>query len=231
MLELGQCEAYYGSSRIIQGIDLEVARGEAHGLIGRNGVGKSTLMRAILGLPDRVSGTLRVDGQDLTNAPPNVRAKAGVGFVPQNRDILRGFTVEENLLIGAYARTDRIAAVPESIWEMFPALKEHRYREGSNLSGGQQQQLAIARALIGEPKVLLLDEPTEGIQPNVVAEIGEIVRRLNAELGLSIILVEQQIHYVRQLCSKFSIIEKGQIVESGEIADLTDDVVKRRLSV
>lgn len=231
VLELKDYEAYYGNSKILHGINLSVGKGEAFAVLGRNGVGKTTLLKAIMGLPTRVRGRLVLEGKDLSSASTHVRARSGIGYVPQNREIIRGFSVRENLLMGCYARKDVKQAIPELIWELFPFLTEHLNREGANLSGGQQQQLAIARALVGEPSILLLDEPTEGIQPNIVEQIGLTVHRLNMELGLTVIIVEQQLQFTRDLCSRFAMIEKGQIAMESGIENLTSDVVRRYLSV
>ena len=231
MLEMRDVAAYYGQSRALRGIDLELANGELLGVLGRNGVGKTTLLRAILGLMDRTTGTIRLDGEDLTARPTHERARAGIGYVPQGRGILPGFTVLENLKLGLFANPEAKGRLDESVFELFPILKEHLNRLGGNLSGGQQQQLAIARAMQTAPKVILLDEPTEGIQPNIVEEIEAIIVRLNRERGVGIILVEQNVSFTRRAARRFAIMEKGSIAVEGPTEELTEPLVHRYMAV
>lgn len=231
MLELANVDAYYGNSRALQSVALDVERGELLGVLGRNGVGKTTLLRAILGLMDRVTGSIRLDGGEIGSLKTSDRAKAGIGYVPQGRGILPKFTVLENLKLGLFANPEAHGKVDEEVFLLFPALKEHLNRLGGNLSGGQQQQLAIARALLTNPKVLLFDEPTEGIQPNIVEEIEEIIIRLNRERGITIVLVEQNVSFVRRAARNFAVMEKGSIALSGPVEELRDDVVHRYMTV
>lgn len=231
MLELAHLDAYYGSSRALTDVSLSVGRGELVGVLGRNGVGKTTLLRTILGLMDRAGGTIRLDGQDITRRRTDQRAKAGLGYVPQGRGILPRFSVLENLRVGLFANTHPQRGAEERMYEIFPMLKQHLHRLGGNLSGGQQQQLAIARALLTEPKVILLDEPTEGIQPNIVEEIENIIIRLNRDQGIAMILVEQSVSFVRHAAHHFIILEKGTVVAEGAPGELTDDLVERHMAV
>ena len=231
MLELAGVSAFYGYSRALQDISLGVGRGEMLSVLGRNGVGKTTLLRAILGLMDRTTGSIRLDGAEIGAARTDVRAKAGIGVVPQGRGILPKFTVLENLRLGLFADPKGRGTIDERLFELFPVLREHLGRMGGNLSGGQQQQLALARALLTNPKVILLDEPTEGIQPNLVEEIEEIVIRLNRERGITIILVEQNVAFARRAAQRFVIMEKGRIAAAGTTAELTEELVHRHMAV
>jgi urea transport system ATP-binding protein len=199
--------------------------------MGRNGMGKTTLLKCVMGLLPIDSGSMTFDGTELTKMPAEARARLGIGYVPQGRDIFSHLTVEENLRVGLGIRKRGPRAIPPRIYEMFPVLKQMRHRRGGDLSGGQQQQLAIGRALVLEPSLLILDEPTEGIQPNIVHEIGDVVLRLNKEEGLTVLLVEQKLPFARRVASEFCILEKGRSVASGPIDALTDDVVKAHLSV
>ena len=230
MLELTDMDAFYGNSRALRNINLKVGAGEFLSVLGRNGVGKTTLMRSILGLMDRVTGSLTLDGSDISALRTHQRAKAGIAYVPQGRGILPKFTVKENLTLGTFA-----ARAPNGIedWviELFPILKEFLHRQGGNLSGGQQQQLAIARALLAQPKVILLDEPTEGIQPNIVEQIEAVIARLNREHGITVILVEQNVAFARRASDRFALLEKGRVVAKGAIAELTDDLIQRHMAV
>lgn len=231
MLNLTDVHSYYGTSHILHGIDLRIEKGDVFALMGRNGVGKTTLLRTIMGLTDHATGAIELDDEEITKYPTYRRAQAGIAYVPQGRDIIPGFTVEDTILMGCYARRDGGRAIPDEIWSLFPVLREHLRRLGSNLSGGQQQQLAIARAVTSDPVMVLLDEPTEGIQPNVVEQIERAIARLNRELGLTVILVEQDIAFVRSVATKFAILEKGRVVAGGGIGELSDEVCHRHLSV
>lgn len=232
MLSLETVDAYYGASRALQHVSLAAESGDFLTVLGRNGVGKTTLMRAILGLMDRTTGSIRLDGQELGDRPTHQRARAGIGYVPQGRGILPRFTVRENLRMGLFAnRGGTGAALYDKVFELFPVLREHLGRQGGNLSGGQQQQLAIARALLVDPKVILLDEPTEGIQPNIVEQIEEVIIRLNREHGITIVLVEQNVAFARRASRRFVLMEKGRVAASGPVAALTDDLVHRHLAV
>lgn len=232
MLEIDRLNAFYGNSRALQDASLHVAKGGFISVLGRNGVGKTTLMRAILGLLDRVDGSIRLDGKDIAGWPTHERAKAGIGYVPQGRGILPRFTVEENLKLGTFARGSAGSKESmEKVFVLFPALKDILDRRGGNLSGGQQQQLAIARALLTDPKVILLDEPAEGIQPNIVEQIEQTIVTLNRDFGITIVLVEQNIAFARKASRTFAIMDKGRVVESGPIAGLTDDLVHRHMTI
>jgi urea transport system ATP-binding protein len=196
--------------------------------MGRNGVGKTTLLKSIMGLLPTTSGSIKFDGQELAGAKPERRARLGVGFVPQGREIFADLTVAENLRVALAA--GRAATVPEKIFTMFPVLEKMMNRRGGDLSGGQQQQLAIGRALVTDPKLLILDEPTEGIQPNIVHEIGDVIIKLNAA-GLAVLLVEQKLPFARRVARTFCMMDRGHTVASGEIAQLDDDLVKQHLIV
>jgi len=230
MLELSQLDAFYGNSRALQGITLSVGDGELLSVLGRNGVGKTTLMRSILGLMDRTTGSMTFNGHDISALPTHRRAKSGIAYVPQGRGILPRFTVRENLVLGTFA-TGKAGELDDWVFDLFPILKEFLGRQGGNLSGGQQQQLAIARALLAQPKIMLLDEPTEGIQPNIVEQIEEVIVRLNRERGITVILVEQNVEFARRASNRFALLEKGRVVAKGAIAELTDDLIHRHMAV
>lgn len=231
MLELSDVSASYGHGRALRGVSLNLGRGELLCVLGRNGVGKTTLLRTILGLMDRTSGSIRLDGQEISHRRTDERARAGIGYVPQGRGILPRFTVMENLRLGLFANPGAGGRLDEQVFDLFPMLRDHLHRPGGNLSGGQQQQLAIARALQTAPKVILFDEPTEGIQPNIVEEIEQIIIRLNREHGISIILVEQNVAFAREAAQRFIIMEKGGIAAAGGTNDLTDALVHRHMTV
>jgi len=220
---------FYGGSHTLWDIDLDVPKGGCVCLMGRNGVGKTTLLKVIMGLLPTVSGTISFGGIDLTGAAPEARARAGIGYVPQGREIFPFLTVEENLLIGR-GRKGTHREIPERVLTLFPVLKEMLRRRGGDLSGGQQQQLAMGRALALDPQLLILDEPTEGIQPNVVHEIGEVIIRL-VEEGVTVLLVEQKLAFARRIARSFCILDRGKVVAGGQIADLTDEMVRRHLTV
>jgi urea transport system ATP-binding protein len=232
MLEIEQLNAFYGNSRALHDVSLDLKPGGFLSVIGRNGVGKTTLLRAIMGLMDRTDGSIRLDGQEIAALPTHARARLGLGYVPQGRGILPRFSVAENLRLGAFARVNGHGDVNEDlVFSLFPVLKEFLGKPGGNLSGGQQQQLAIGRALLTCPKVILLDEPTEGIQPNLVEGIEEAIRRLNKEYKITIVLVEQDINLARRASDVFAIIDKGRVVARGPIAELDDNLVHRHLAV
>lgn len=211
MLKITGMDSYYGESRVLHGLSLEVPRGEIVGLIGRNGVGKSTTLKSIMGLVRTPCGSIQLDGDELINRPTYERAAAGVGYVPQGRDIFPQMTVQENLELAMYARKKH-GKVPDYIYDLFPILPKFAARRGGDLSGGQQQQLAIARALVAEPKILILDEPTEGIQPSIIEDIGTAIRRVNKELGLTVLLVEQYLDFVLRNTSCLHVMEKGELI-------------------
>jgi urea transport system ATP-binding protein len=184
-----------------------------------------------VGLMDRITGSLRLDGVEISSLPTHLRAKAGIAHVPQGRGILPRFTVRENLVLGTFASNKGSGNIQEWIIDLFPMLKDFMGRHGGNLSGGQQQQLAIARALLADPKVILFDEPTEGIQPNIVEQIEEVIIRLNKEHGITIVLVEQNVKFARRASSRFVLLEKGRVVANGNVSELTDDLVHRHMAV
>ncbi|MCY3841992.1 MAG: urea ABC transporter ATP-binding subunit UrtE [Acidobacteria bacterium] len=221
----------YGGSRTLWGIDLDVAAGTRLCLMGRNGMGKTTLLKCLMGLIPAASGAMSFDGVDLLARPPEARARLGIGYVPQGREIFPQLTVEENLAIGMGARRDRGRTIPSRVFELFPVLRKMLQRRGGDLSGGQQQQLAIGRALVLEPRLLILDEPTEGIQPNIVHEIGDIILRLNREAGVTVLLVEQKLPFARRVASEFRILDKGRLVAGGAIDELSDDDIRQYLTV
>lgn len=231
MLSVAGLNQYYGQSHTLRDLDLEVPTGRCTCLMGRNGVGKTTLLRCIMGLLPARSGQIVLDGADISRLATERRAGLGIGYVPQGRQIFPLLTVEENLEVGLPARRDGLRRVPESVYALFPVLKEMRRRRGGDLSGGQQQQLAIGRALVLDPRVLILDEPTEGIQPNIVQEIGDIIRRLNAEMGLTVLLVEQKLPFARRVADGFCLMDRGRAVAHGPIADLSPDLVREYLTV
>jgi urea transport system ATP-binding protein len=230
MLTLTHLNQFYGGSHTLWDLDMTVPKGSCTCLMGRNGMGKTTLLKCIMGMLPLASGELSFDGRDLRATPAEARARLGIGYVPQGREIFSQLTVEENLRIGLAARRDGARAVPEHIYELFPVLKRMLGRRGGDLSGGQQQQLAIGRALVIEPTLLILDEPTEGIQPNIVHEIGDVITRLRGA-GLTVLLVEQKLPFARRVASDVRILDKGRLVVSGAIAELTDELVQRHLTV
>jgi urea transport system ATP-binding protein len=221
----------YGGSHILWDVRLTVTRGARTCLMGRNGMGKTTLLKCIMGLLPASSGNILFGTTDLGRLPTESRARLGIGYVPQGREIFSQLTVEENLRVGLHVRPESKGTIPPQIFELFPVLKQMLHRRGGDLSGGQQQQLAIGRALVLEPSLLILDEPTEGIQPNIVHEIGDVILKLNREAGVTILLVEQQLRFARRVASDFCILEKGRSVAAGPIDALTDEVVREHLSV
>jgi urea transport system ATP-binding protein len=231
MLEIKGLNQYFGGSHTLWDIDMVVPQGSCTCLMGRNGMGKTTLLRCIMGLLPASSGSILYQGQNLSSLPAEERARRRIGYVPQGREIFSQLTVEENLRIGLAVRRPKLRAIPEHLFEWFPVLKRMLRRRGGDLSGGQQQQLAIARALVLEPKLLILDEPTEGIQPNIVHEIGDVIARLNREDNLTVLLVEQKLPFARRVASELRVLDKGRLVVSGTIAALTDELVRAHLTV
>ncbi len=231
MLALRSVDSFYGASQILHGVSTDIADGIITAVLGRNGTGKTTLLKTIMGLTGRVAGEIRLKDRDITSQPTHVRARAGIAYVPQGREIIPDFTVRENILMGSFARPDRQQQIPDLVPELFPYLIENLGRQGGLLSGGQQQQLAIARALAANPSVLLLDEPTEGIQPNIVEEIQNIIIRLNEEVGLTIVIVEQNVAFARRAAHRFLMMEKGRIVVSGPIGEMTDELTHGYLAI
>ena len=231
MLKLSKIEVSIGGSQILRGVDFLVPTKSVTCLMGRNGVGKTTTLKTIVGLLKATSGQIELDGQDISHLSPEDRARAGLGYVPQGREIFPHLTVEENLHIGCVARGTKAEKGLDRIFTLFPILKEFLPRKGGMLSGGQQQQLAIARALLTEPKVLILDEPTEGIQPNVIDQIGDTIRLLREEGKMSILLVEQYLDFAKELADTFAIMDRGAVVAGGSISELTDAVIQKHLVV
>ena len=231
MLNIKNLNQFYGESHTLWDVDLDVLSGTCTCLMGRNGVGKTTLLKSIMGLLPVSSGSISFEGNELAGKPAELRARKGIGYVPQGREIFTQLSVEENLRVALLARDDGLREIPEYIFEIFPVLKQMLNRRGGDLSGGQQQQLAIGRALSISPKLLILDEPTEGIQPNIVHEIGDIILRLNQEKGLTILLVEQKLPFARRVAQNFCILDKGRDVATDAIENLGEDVINRYLKV
>ena len=219
MLKINHMDAYYGESRIIADLNMEVENGKIVCLIGRNGVGKSTTLKSIMGLVNTPKGSILLDEKEIIKMPTYDRVKAGIGYVPQGRDIFPQMTVKENLELGL-TTTGREKKVPEYIYDLFPILPKFAARRGGDLSGGQQQQLAIARALVTKPKILVLDEPTEGIQPSIIQDIGKAIRRVNKELGITVLIVEQYLEFVLEISDYIYMMEKGNIVMQGKTGEL-----------
>lgn len=231
MLNIENVNQFYGESHTLWDLNLSVPKGECTVLMGRNGVGKTTLLKCIMGLLPLKDGQIIFNEIALHTAAAEQRAGIGIGYVPQGRQVFPLLTVEENLLTGLPARDDKMKKVPEFIYELFPVLKEMLGRRGGDLSGGQQQQLAIGRALVTDPSLLILDEPTEGIQPNIVADIGSIIRKLNSDIGLTVLLVEQKLPFARKVGDHFCILDRGHNVAMGQIDDLSDDLIQKFLTV
>lgn len=231
LLRIRRLNQSYGGSHTLWNVDLDVTSGTRLCLMGRNGMGKTTLLKCLMGLIPVTSGEITFDGTDLRALPAESRARLGIGYVPQGREIFPQLTVEENLQIGLAARQNGRRGIPTRVFELFPALKRMLQRRGGDLSGGQQQQLAIGRALVLEPRLLILDEATEGIQPNIVREIGDIILRLNSETGVTVLLVEQKLPFARRVASEFCILDKGRSVAGGAISELSNDDIREHLTV
>ncbi len=231
MMIINNLDHYYGESHTLWNICLEIDKGVCMCLMGRNGVGKTTLLKCIMGLESASNGEINFNGIDFFKKAAEQRARHRIGYVPQGREIFSQLTVEENLITGLKSRADKKKKLPDFIYELFPVLKDMLNRRGGDLSGGQQQQLAIGRALAIEPELLILDEPTEGIQPNIVSEIADIIKKLNQELGLTVLLVEQKLSFAKKVASNFGIMEKGRMVAEGGIASLSEDLIDRYLKV
>ena len=231
LLKVKKLNQFYGESHTLWDIDLNVLAGSCTCLMGRNGVGKTTLLKSIMGLLPTSSATITYDGNDLTDQPCELRACQGIGYVPQGREIFTQLSVEENLRVGLLSGGDGLREIPELVFEIFPVLKQMLHRRGGDLSGGQQQQLAIGRALSLNPKLLILDEPTEGIQPNIVHEIGDIIIHLNQERGMTILLVEQKLPFARRVAQQFYILDKGRNVAADKMENLEEEVIDQYLKV
>jgi urea transport system ATP-binding protein len=231
-LSIANLRVSISGSAILRGVDLSIRPKTVFCLMGRNGVGKSTTLKALMGLLPVDSGTIHLDGVSMDGSASADRARLGLGYVPQGREIFPHLTVEENLFIGLNARgRKRNSAETDRIFTLFPIIRDFLHRKGGMLSGGQQQQLAIGRALLTNPKLLILDEPTEGIQPNIIDQIGDAIRLLRDEGQMAILLVEQYLDFCKELGDDFAILERGSVAASGEMAALTDDVVKEYLTV
>jgi urea transport system ATP-binding protein len=229
MLSVNNLNQYYGGSHTLRGVGFDIPMG-CTALLGRNGVGKTTLLKCLMGLVPVKSGTLTLDGTDITALTPYARARLGIGYVPQGREIFPRLTVEENLLMGL-ATQGRGAAIPAQIFDMFPVLKDMLGRRGGDLSGGQQQQLAIGRALAMKPKLLILDEPTEGIQPSIIKDIERVIRTLAQQGGMAILLVEQYYDFARSLADHYVVMSRGEVIKHGAGADMERDDVKACLAL
>ncbi|MGB3517953.1 MAG: urea ABC transporter ATP-binding subunit UrtE [Elainellaceae cyanobacterium] len=232
LLDLTDVTAGYGQTPVLFDVSMTIHRGEIVCLLGRNGVGKTTLLRSIVGLNKVNKGTIIFDADDITKVPTYKRTRYGIAYIPQGREIIPYLSVLDNLKLGLTAnRNSKSRNILEEIFEFFPMLKQHLKRQGGLLSGGQQQQLAIARGLMSDPQIILLDEPTEGIQPSIVQEIETTLKRINQEKGITVMVVEQKIDFAKQLAQRFFVMEKGSILAQGETSDLTDDLIHRYLAV
>ena len=230
-LRVRDIDTFYGTSHILHGVSLEMTAGDLFAVLGRNGAGKTTLLRSIMGVMPPRRGSIELDGVEITHLKSYQRARLGIGYVPQGRDIIADISVAENIYLALLGVGRKARRVPDFVFEYFPALRRLLNQKGGTLSGGQQQQLAIARALVQEPKLLLMDEPTEGLQPSVVDEIDAIIKRIPDERNCTVLLVEQNLDFVRALTQKFAILDTGRIVVEGEIRELTDQVVREYLQV
>jgi len=232
MLEVEQVNQYYGSSHTLRGVSLALDKGECLALLGRNGVGKTTLLKCLMGVLPVATGAVRFGGRDITRMAPHERARAGIAYVPQGREIFARLTVEENLLMGLATHTGRKAhTIKHEVYELFPVLKQMLGRRGGDLSGGQQQQLAIARALLAEPKLIILDEPTEGIQPSIIKDIGHVIRLLRERGDIAILLCEQYFDFAHELADRYTVLSRGEVVAAGRQDTMGGDDVKRHLAV
>ena len=230
MLKVEGVNQYYGGSHILRGLDFEARAGEVTVVLGRNGVGKTTLLKSLVGLVHIKSGSIRLDGTEVQRLTPYERVRRGIGYVPQGREIFGRLTVEDNLRMGLASKPGS-TPIPAELYELFPVLKQMLGRRGGDLSGGQQQQLAIARALAAGPKLLILDEPTEGIQPSVIKDIGRVIRKLADRGDMAIILVEQYYDFAAELADQYLVMERGEIVLRGRGADMEADGVRQRMSI
>ncbi len=231
VLTIHQLNQSYGQSRTLWDLDFTMKDGTITCVMGRNGVGKTTFMKCILGLESIDSGEISLAGAPIHGLNTENRVRRGIGYVPQGREIFSSLTVEENLTIALGARRDKIKSVPDRIYDLFPVLKDMRSRRGGDLSGGQQQQLAIGRALVIEPDLLILDEPNEGIQPNIVQQIGDVLLQLNRDENLTIILVEQKLAFAKRLGQLFYLMDKGSCVAEGKMSALSDELISKYLAV
>ena len=230
LLRIDGIQQYYGSSHILRDVSFSARRGEVTVVLGRNGVGKTTLLKSLMGLVPIKSGRMTVDGVEMSAANPYERAKLGLGYVPQGREIFPRLTVQENLLMGL-ANKSAATPIPSELFELFPVLQQMLHRRGGDLSGGQQQQLAIARALASQPKVLILDEPTEGIQPSIIKDIGRVIRMLADRGEMAIVLVEQYYDFAAGLADRYIVMDRGRVVASGRGVDMQADGVRERMAI
>lgn len=231
MIAIKGVNQLYGGTQILWDLDLDIAEGSCTCIMGRNGVGKTTLLKCLMGLLPISSGELLIDGEDFASQSVESRARNGIGYVPQGRDIFPLLTVEENLRVGLGVRKDKSKKIPDKVFDLFPVLHDMLQRRGGDLSGGQQQQLAIGRALVIEPKVLILDEPNEGIQPNIVKQIGDVITLLNEQEGMTVVLVEQKLTFARRVGKEFRLMEKGRVVAAGAMPELSDELIAKHLAV
>ena len=231
MLRISELNQFYGESHTLWDVAVNIEVGSRVCLMGRNGMGKTTLLKSLMGLLPIKSGNIDFEDHHLAHQAAELRARLGIGYVPQGRQIFSQLSVEENLLIGLNSRRDKIRKIPERIFELFPVLKQMLQRRGGDLSGGQQQQLAIGRALVLDPKLLILDEPCEGIQPNIVQQIGDVLLKLNEEENVTILLVEQKLPFARRVGQVFTIMDKGRCVANGKMADLSEALIQKHLTV
>ena len=230
MLKINGLDTYYGESKIIDNLSLEVPKGKIVCLIGRNGVGKSTTLKSIMGLTKTPKGSIMFEGKEIIKMKPYERAKLGIGYVPQGRDIFPQMTVEENLKLGLQVKGGK-GKIPPNVIDLFPIISKFMLRKGGDLSGGQQQQLAIARALVSEPKMLILDEPTEGIQPSIIADIGYAIKKINEWTGITILIVEQYLDFVLDVAEEYYVMDKGAIVMSGKTKDANKEEIQSRMTI
>ncbi|MCG8148564.1 urea ABC transporter ATP-binding subunit UrtE [Moraxella osloensis] len=232
MLEVNTINQYYGGSHILRDVSLTAPVGECSVVLGRNGVGKTTLLKCLMGVLPIKSGQILLDGKDISKLSPENRVRAGMAYVPQGRDIFSTLTVEENILIGmAKFKGSKANKVPSHLYEIFPVLDEMSQRRGGDLSGGQQQQLAIARALASEPRVLILDEPTEGIQPSIIKDIGRVIRRLADQGDMAIILVEQFYDFAEELADNYTVMARGQVIAQGMGGDMPEKGIRELVAI
>lgn len=232
MLEVNTINQYYGGSHILRDVSLTAPVGECSVVLGRNGVGKTTLLKCLMGILPIKSGQILLDGKDISKLSPENRVRAGMAYVPQGRDIFSTLTVEENILIGmAKFKGSKAKKVPNHLYEIFPVLDEMSQRRGGDLSGGQQQQLAIARALASEPRVLILDEPTEGIQPSIIKDIGRVIRRLADQGDMAIILVEQFYDFAEELADNYTVMARGQVIAQGKGSDMPEKGIRELVAI
>ena len=231
MISIRGLNQFYGQSHTLWDIDVEIPINSCTCVLGRNGVGKTTLMQSLMGLAPGVRGEIWFEGQDIVRIPAEQRAPMGIAYVPQGRQIFAQLTVEENIRTGFFASRSHHVTVPDFIYELFPVLLEMRSRRGGDLSGGQQQQLAIARALVLDPTVLIMDEPTEGIQPTIVQEIGDVIKTLNQERNMTVVLVEQKLPFARRVAEQYMILDRGRLMVQGAMKDLDDDLISKYLTV